>query len=279
VPGWTSDGPQPLSLICARSGSDLAVSGVGSALAADCSADRAWVIAALADGEPGSGCVAELALSLRQETGSSGGRDDGYQVLTDHPPCRITEPDVRGAAIARILSPGEVAAFRDLLRTGAACVMVGLIDTFSAAITAHAQQRAAASSDRWAAQAAKHRGVGIALARDTARLHIFHALDAFSDPDARAMFSALALATSAQGLDEAIADRRRMAYLDGDDHVLAAVSLASAQHGFWLDLAGGPGALSEAISDSSLGQRTPVRADLRLPHGARSAALAQSLVR
>jgi hypothetical protein len=252
LPGWTSGSAQSPSLTCRRHGDGLEISGVGSVLAADGPADRAWLVAAFAGDEPGGGCVAEIALPPRPATQPAG---DGYPVLRDHPPCRFTGLQVPAAAVARRLSPPQLTAFRDLVRLGAACALVGLIDTLFDAIVAEAQRKAAASSDRWAAQADKHRGVAVAIRRDVAWLHLFRSLDAFADPGDRALFGALALAEAAQGLDDAIADRRRMASLDGDSDVLAAVALAAGQRGFWLDLAGGPGGLTETISGSRLGTR------------------------
>jgi hypothetical protein len=250
LPGWTSGSAQSSSLTCRRNGGGLEISGVGSVLAADGPADRAWVVAAFADDEPG-GCVAEIMLPQREATQPAG---DGYPVLRDHPPYRITDLQVPAAAVARLLTPAQVTAFRDLVRLSAACALVGLIDTFFDAIVARAQRTAAASSDRWAAQADKHRGVGIAIRRDVAWLHLFKALDAFARPGDRALFGALALAEAAQGLDDAIADRRRIASLEADNDVLAAVALASGQLGFWLDLAGGSGGLAQTISESRLGK-------------------------
>lgn len=252
LPGWTSGSAQSTSLTCRRRGDGLEISGVGSVLAADGPADRAWLVAAFAGEDPGGGCVAEIVLPPQPATPPAG---DGYPVLRDHPPCRFTGLQVPAAAVARLLTPPQLTAFRDLVRLGAACALTGLIDTFSAAIVAAAQRKAAASSDRWAAQADKHRGVGIAIRRDVAWLHLFRALDAFADPGDRALFGALALAEAAQGLQDAIAERRRIASLDGDHDVLAAVALASGQRGFWLDLAGGPGGLTETVSESRLGTR------------------------
>jgi hypothetical protein len=251
LPGWTSGGAQSSSLTCRRNDGGLEISGVGSVLTADGPAGRAWVVAAFAGDEPG-GCVAEITLPPRQATQPAG---DGCPVLRDHPPCRITDLRVPAAAIARLLTAPQFTAFRDLVRLGAACALVGLIDTFFDAIVAAAQRKAAASSDRWAAQADKHRGVGIAIRRDVAWLHLFKALDAFGRPADRALFGALALAEAAQGLDDAIASRRRIASLEGDDNVLAALALASGQLGFWLDLAGGSDGLAQTISESRLGKR------------------------
>jgi hypothetical protein len=251
LPGWTSGSPQPSSLTCRRIGGGLEISGVGSVLAADGPADRAWVVAAFAGDEPG-GCVAQIMLPQREATPLAG---DGYPVLRDHLPYRITDLQVPAAAVARLLTPAQLTAFRDLVRLSAACALVGLIDTFFDAIVGQAQRQAAASSDRWAAQADKHRGVGIAIRRDVAWLHLFKALDAFARPGDRALFGALALAEAAQGLDDAIADRRRIAFLEGDSDVLASVALASGQLGFWLDLAGGSAGLAQTISESRLGKR------------------------
>lgn len=262
LPGWTSGSAQPCSLTCRRNGGGLEINGVGTVLAADVlaadvvtadgPAGRAWVVAAFAGDQPGGGCVAEIRLPPRQATRAAG---DGYPVLRDHPPYRITDLQVPAAAVARLLTAPQVTAFRDLVRLGAACALVGLIDTFLDAIVAEAQRKAAVSSDRWAAQADKHRGVGIAIRRDVAWLHLFQALDAFARPGDRALFGALALAEAAQGLDDAIADRRRIASGEGDNDVLTAVGLASGQRGFWLDLAGGSGGLTQTISESRLGRR------------------------
>jgi hypothetical protein len=252
LPGWASGSARSSSLTCRRSGDGLEISGVGSVLAADGPADRAWVVAAFAGEEPGGGCVAEIMLPPRQAAQPAG---DGYPVLRDHPPYRITDLQVPAAAVARLLTPPQFTAFRDLVRLGAACALVGLIDTFFDAIVAAAQRKAAASSDRWAAQADKHRGVGIAIHRDVAWLHLFKALDAFADAGDRALFGALALAEAAHGLDDAIADGRRIASLEGEGDVLAAVTLASGQLGFWLDLAGGSGGLTQTIGESRLGKR------------------------
>jgi len=261
LPSWSSDSAQPLSLTCRRAADGLRLDGVGTALAADCSASRAWVVAAFPGAEPTEGCVAETALARHAAPPGRGG-PDGYQVWRDHAPHRFdgVSADLgadRGAGA--LLTAGQLTALRDLTRIGAACVLVGLIDTVFDAIVAQAQRQAAASADRWAAQADKHRGVGIAMHRDIAWLHLFRALDAFGDPGARAMFSALALTEAAAGLGHAIDDRRRAARLAGHDDVLLAASLAAAQRGFWLELAGGSGALTQAVSAAQLGNVTGPR--------------------
>jgi hypothetical protein len=255
LPGWNTDSARPFSLTCSRTGPGLRIDGVGNAIATDCSADRAWVVAAFPGCESNGCCVAEVPLPSPAMPSGPDNSPDGCQVLRDHPPHQITGLQVSDAAVVQLLDPEQVTALRDLVRIGAACALVGLIDTFVDAVVAAAQRTAAGSQDRWAGQADKHYAVGIAMRRDTAWLHLFKAIDAFSYPDDRAVFSALALAEAAQGLDDAIAARRRAARLDGQDTVLAAVSLASAHRGFWLDLAGGSGALAQVVSAAQLGPR------------------------
>lgn len=238
LPSWTGDSAQPVSLSCARDETGLHIDGVGTSLATDSPADRAWLVAAAPGTNPACGYLLETAI-----LGSS--RSAGAQER--HTPLRIASLAVPEQAVLRSLDQDQLTTLGDLVRIAAAAILTGLIDQFSDAIVAAARDKAAAAGDRWAAQGDKHRAVGIAMHRDTAWLHLRQALADFDKPADRTMLSALALTEAAAGLQDAIAERRRLAWLGGDEDTLAAVRLASAQHDLWLDLAGGTGALTRAV--------------------------------
>jgi hypothetical protein len=216
-------------------------------------------VAADPAGDPGGGCVVETAFPPNGLPGPARAGPGGYQAGRDHPRYRCDVPDGTGAGLVWPLDAGRFAALRDLVRIAGACVLAGLVDTVFDAIVAQGRREAAASEDRWAGQSAKHRAVDIAICRDTARLHLFRALDAFGDPADRAMFGALALTEAAGGLGQALAERRMIGNRHGDEDALAAADLAAAQHDFWLDLAGGRGALAATVSEAQLGPRVTVR--------------------
>jgi alkylation response protein AidB-like acyl-CoA dehydrogenase len=246
LPSWTGDRAQPVSLTCTYEEFGPCIHGVGTALATDCRADRAWLIATSPGADPADGYLLETVMPPPDGSG----RPEGHRLQIDHPLHRFAGLSVPEKAVLRLIDSGQLAALRDLVLIGAAGIMVGFTDRLSDAILAAASRKAAASDDRWGAQADKHRAVGIATHRDTAWLHLRMALDTFGDAADRAMFAALALAEAAGGLQDAITDRRRLARLSGDDDALAAVCLASAQLDFWLDLAGGTGALTQAVFTS-----------------------------
>jgi hypothetical protein len=184
---------------------------------------------------------------------------DGYQAGRDHAQYRCGGPDGSGAPAVWPLDPGRFAAVRDLVRIAGACALAGLVDTVFEAIVAEARRKASSSEERWAGQSDKHRAVDITMRRDTARLHVFRALDAFGDAGNRSMFGALALTEAAAGLGDAVTDRRMIARRHGDEDALAAVDLAAAQHDLWLDLAGGSGALAATVAQAQLGRRVTAR--------------------
>jgi hypothetical protein len=249
-------GAAHVSLALTRAGTQrrTGVTGTGTVLAGDGSADRAWLVAADPGTGPGSAGVVEIDFAPLPGRGGPG----GYTVGREHPPYRCPVPGGTGTRVVRLLDAGQFAAFRDLARIAGACVLVGLIDTIFDAIVAAARQKASASEDRWAAQTDKHGAVDIAIRRDTAWLHLFRAVDSFGDPGSRAMFAGLALTEGAAGLGEAVAYRRGIALRGGDHDALTAADLAAAQRDFWLDLAGGTNALAEAVSLVQLGPPTAV---------------------
>ncbi len=199
--------------------------------------------------------MAQIGFPAQSVPGGPG----GYMVGRDHPLYRLPIPGESAPAVVGQLDPGQFAAFRDLVRIAGACVLVGLIDTIFDAIVVAAGQKAAASEDRWAAQGDKHGAVDIAIRRDMAWLHLFRGVDSFGDPGGRAMFGGLALTEAAAGLGDAVAYRRGIAHRSGDRDALAATDLAAAQRDFWLDLAGGTSALTDAVSRAQLGPPTAVR--------------------
>jgi hypothetical protein len=250
APGTAVSGPGPYRLIIPWCNSEPSgITRTGTVLAGDGSADRAWLVAA--DPSTAHGGAAVIETDFPPRPGLSG--PGGYTVGRDHPPCRLPAPGGTGTAVVRLLDAGQFAAFRDLARIAGACVLVGLIDTIFDAIVAAAQRAASASEDRWAAQADKHGAVDIAIRRDTAWLHLFRAVDSFGDPGGRALFGGLALTEAGAGLGDAVAYRRGIALRSGDDDALAAADLATVQRDFWLDLAGGTGALADAVSLAQLG--------------------------
>lgn len=259
APGRTTPGPTPPRLIIPwwndeRGSKRTGVTGTGTVLAGDGSADRAWLVAADAGTGPGGGRVVQIDFPPQPDLSGPG----GYTVGRDHPPCRFPVPGGTGTAVVRLLDAGQFAAFRDLVRIAGACVLVGLTDTIFDAIVVAAQHKASASEDRWAAQADRHGAVDIAIRRDTAWLHLFRGLDSFGDPSSRAMFAGLALTEAAAGLGDAVAGRRGIALRSGDHDALAATDLAAAQRDLWLDLAGGTSALADALSMAQLGPPTSV---------------------
>ena len=263
LPWWTGgydeagNGAAPVSLTFLRNGTvrGRGVTGTGIVLAGDGSAARAWLVAADPGAGPGGGCVVETAFPLAGRRDPVRAGPDGYQVGREHPPCCPDVPDGTGPGAVWPLDPGRFAAVRDLVRIAGACVLVGLVDTVFDAIVAEARCQASASEDRWAGQSDRHRAVGIAIRRDTARLHLFRALDRFGDAGHRAMFGALALTEAAAGLSDAVADRRMIARRHGDEDALTAVDLAAAERDLWLDLAGGCSALAATVSETQLGPR------------------------
>lgn len=267
LPWWTGEGDDagngtvPVSLTFLRNGTvrGRGLAGTGIALAGDGSAARAWLVAADPAGGPGGGCVVETAFPPKGLPEPARAGPDGYQTGRDHPQYRCDVPDAAGAGAVWPLDPGRFAALRDLVRIAGACVLVGLADTVFDAIVAQARDKAAASGDRWAGQSDKHGAVEIAICRDTARLHLFRALDAFGHPGDRAMFGALALTEAAGGLGHALAERRMIGRRHGDEDALAAVDLAAAQHDLWLDLAGGTVALAVTVSEAQLGPQVTVQ--------------------
>jgi hypothetical protein len=267
LPWWAGEGDEagtstvPVSLAFLRNGTvrGQGFTGTGIVLAGDASAARAWLVAADPAGGPGGGCVVETAFPPSGLPGPARAGPDGYQTGRDHQRYRRDVPDGTGAGAVWPLDPGQFAALRDLVRIAGACVLVGLIDTVFDAIVAQARNLAAASGDRWAGQSDKHRAVEIATCRETARLHLFRALDAFGRPGERAMFGALALTEAAGGLGQALAERRMIGRRHGDEDALAAVDLAATQHDLWLDLAGGSGALAATVSEAQLGRRDRAR--------------------
>jgi hypothetical protein len=265
APDTAAPGPRPPRLILPwwtseptgeRTGEPTGVTGTGTGtvLAGDGSADKAWLVAADPGTGPGGARVVQIDFPPQP------GRSDpgGYTVGRDHPPYRFPVPGRTGTAVVRLLDVGQFAAFRDLVRIAGACVLVGITDTIFDAIVAAARRKASASADRWAAQADKHGAVDIAIRRDTAWLHLFHAVDSFGDPGSRALFGGLALTEAAACLGDAVAYRRGIALRSGDHDALAAADLAAAQHDFWLDLAGGTSALADAVSLAQLGPPTAV---------------------
>jgi hypothetical protein len=249
--GADSDGVDQVSLAITRSETrpGTGVTGTGTVLAGDGSADRAWLVAADPGTGPGAACVVQI--DFPPQPGHGG--PVGYLVGREHPPWCFPVPGGTGTTVVRQLDAGQFTAFRDLARIAGACVLVGLIDTIFDDIVAAARNKASASEDRWAAQADKHGAVDIAIHRDTAWLHLARAIWSFGDPGDRAMFAGLALTKAVAGLEDALAYRRGIAHRSGDHDMLAATDLAAAQHDFWLDLAGGTGALTEAVSRAQLG--------------------------
>jgi len=225
-------------------------------VAGDGSAVRAWLVAADPDAGPGGGCVVETVFPPAALRGPARAGPDGYQAGRDHAQYRRDSPEGSDAHAVWPLDPGRFAAVRDLVRIAGACVLAGLVDTVFDAIVAEARRKASSSGDRWAGQSDKHRAVGIAIRRDTARLHLFRALDAFGDAGHRAMFGALALTEAAAGLSDAVADRRMIGRRHGDEDALTTIDLVAAQRDRWLDLAGGCGALAATVSETQLGPRT-----------------------
>lgn len=259
APSTDALGPRPPRLILPWLNSEwnsepAGVIGTGTVLAGDGSADRAWLVTADPRTGPGRAAVVQIGFPPQPGPGGPG----GYAVGRDHPPCRLPVPGETGTAVIRQLDAGQFAAFRGLVRIAGACVLVGLIDTIFDAIVAAAGHEAAASEDRWAAQADKHGAVDIAIRRDTAWLHLFRGVDSFGDPGGRTMFGGLALHEAAAGLGDAVACRRGIAQRSGDGDALAAADLAAAQRDFWLDLAGGTSALADAVSRAQLGPPTAV---------------------
>ena len=255
APGTAAEGrPRPPRLIIPWPDSEpdserAGITGTGTVLAGDGSADQAWLVAADQSTGPGGASVVQIDFPPQPDLSSPG----GYAVGRDHPPCRFTVPASTGTSVVRLLDAAQFAAFLDLTRIAGACVLVGLIDVMFDAIVAAARRKASASDDRWAAQADKHAAVDIAIRRDTAWLHLFRAVDSFGDPGGRAMFGGLALTEAAAGLGDAVGYWRGIALRGGDHDALTAADLAAAQRDFWLDLAGGTNALADAVSLAQLG--------------------------
>jgi hypothetical protein len=259
APSTDAPGPRPPRLILPWLNSEwdsepAGVIGTGTVLAGDGSADRAWLVTADPRTGPGRAAVVQIGFPPQPGPGGPG----GYAVGRDHPLCRLPVPGETGTAVIRQLDTGQFAAFRDLVRIAGAGVLVGLIDTIFDAIVTAAGHKAAASEDRWAAQADKHGAVDIAIRRDTAWLHLFRGVDSFGDPGGRTTFGGLALTEAAAGLGDAVACRRGIAQRSGDGDALAAADLAAAQRDFWLDLAGGTSALADTVSRAQLGPPTAV---------------------
>ncbi|HEV7656721.1 MAG TPA: hypothetical protein VGP36_18560 [Mycobacteriales bacterium] len=184
---------------------------------------------------------------------------DGALLFTlspDAPDWRVTLdglPRAEGDLLAT-LDPAAMTRVRDLLRTGAAGILVGLADARLPYLAGTLSRLAGGRGDRWVGQAAKHRLADVAATRDVAWLEAARAIES-STGAGRGLHSAVAAHEGLVAVDLLLEEIGRVAGSQADRAELAAAAATRSTTEVLEALLGGRSRLRDQVTGFLLDAR------------------------
>jgi hypothetical protein len=236
---------------------------VGLLVAGD---DEPFLAAGALRAEPSDGGWSLRGEAVRLGTGTSmvalaAAADDTGAVLMLLPPLqddgarwRVSLDGLGRADGDRLatLDPAALAGVRDLLRIGAAGILVGLADARLPYLAATLGRLAGGRGGRWVGQAAKHRLADAAATRDVAWLEAARAVES-SRGAGRGLHSAIGAHEGLAAVDILLEENGRVAGSQADRDELAAVAAARSTTEVLAALLGGRSRLRDLVTGFLLG--------------------------
>jgi hypothetical protein len=145
------------------------------------------------------------------------------------------------------LDPAAVAGVRDLLRIGAAGILVGLADTRLPYLAGTLSRLAGGRGDRWVGQAAKHRLADAAATRDVAWLEAARAVESGTGAG-RGLHGAIGAHEGLAAVDILLEENSRVAGSQADRAELAAVAATRSTTEVLAALLGGRSRLRDLVT-------------------------------